>query len=130
MIQLEFSPADIERLHYKRFHHPHPRVQQRAEAVYLKALGYAHQDVCRIVRISPKTLLPLLASIPKRRLAELEQLNFRRPASELALHQATLEAAFKPTCPGPSTRRSTGLNNGPASGAVPPECGSFSKAWA
>ena len=56
MIQIEFTPADIERLHYECFHHPHPRVQQRMEAVYLKALGYPHQDICRIVRISPTTL--------------------------------------------------------------------------
>lgn len=56
MIQLEFTEADIEQLPYERFHHPHPRVQQRMEAVYLKALGYSHQEICRIVRINPKTL--------------------------------------------------------------------------
>ena len=39
MIQIEFTQADIEQLHYERFHHPHPRVQQRMEALYLKALG-------------------------------------------------------------------------------------------
>jgi len=65
MIQIEFSEADIEQLHYERFHHPHPRVQQRAEVVYLKALGYAHQDICRIVRISPKTLCRYLRAYKK-----------------------------------------------------------------
>jgi transposase len=43
--------------------------------------------------------MPLLASIQKRGLAELKQLNFRRPTSELALHQATLEAAFQADLP-------------------------------
>ena len=39
--------------------------------------------------------MPLLASRQKGGLEELKQLNFRRPTSELALHQETLEAAFK-----------------------------------
>jgi len=43
--------------------------------------------------------MPLLASIQKRGLEELKQLNFRRPTSELALHQGTLEAAFKADLP-------------------------------
>lgn len=65
MIQLEFTEADIEQLHYERFHHPHPRVQQRMEAVYLKALGYSHQEICRIVRINPKTLRRSLQAYKK-----------------------------------------------------------------
>ncbi len=40
MIQIAFTQADIEQLYYERFHCPHPQVQQRMEALYLKALGY------------------------------------------------------------------------------------------
>jgi transposase len=43
--------------------------------------------------------MPLLASIQKGGLAELKRLNFRRPTSELAFHQETLEAALKADLP-------------------------------
>jgi len=33
MMQLSFSAEGIEQLHYERFHHPHPRVQQKMEAL-------------------------------------------------------------------------------------------------
>jgi len=56
MIKIEFTDEEIEKLHYQRFHHPHPRVQQRMEALYLKALGYSHQEIGRIVGVSQKTL--------------------------------------------------------------------------
>jgi transposase len=39
--------------------------------------------------------MPLLASIQKGGLEELKRLNFRRPTSELAFHQETVEAAFR-----------------------------------
>jgi len=40
MINLTFSSTDIEALHYKRFHHPHPRVQRKMEALYLRVKDY------------------------------------------------------------------------------------------
>jgi transposase len=43
--------------------------------------------------------MPLLASIQKGGLEELKRLNFRRPTSELAFHQETLEAALKADLP-------------------------------
>jgi hypothetical protein len=48
MIKIEFTDQEIKELHYQRFHHPHARVQQRMEALYLKALGYAHQEIGRL----------------------------------------------------------------------------------
>jgi hypothetical protein len=50
MLQLEFSEADKQVLHYERYHHPHPRVQQRMEALWLKSQGvfpFSGQEVKR-----------------------------------------------------------------------------------
>ena len=44
MLQLEFSEADKGALTHERYHHPHPRVQQRMEALWLKSQGLAHQE--------------------------------------------------------------------------------------
>ena len=95
MIQIEFTPEEIEQLHYERFHHPHPRVRQRMEAVYLKALGYAHQEVGRIVRISQKTLRGYLQAYQTGGLEALKQLNFYQPTSELDAHRDMLKAEFE-----------------------------------
>jgi hypothetical protein len=46
MIHIDFTPEQIDALHHERFHHPHPRVQQKIEAVYLKSQGLLHQDIC------------------------------------------------------------------------------------
>jgi hypothetical protein len=34
MKQIEFTTAEREALQYWRFHHPHPRVQRKMEALY------------------------------------------------------------------------------------------------
>jgi hypothetical protein len=44
MMTIEFSEADVKALHAERFLHPHPRVQVRLEAVYLKSQHLSHQD--------------------------------------------------------------------------------------
>jgi hypothetical protein len=45
MISLDFTPQDIDALHHERFHHPHPRVQQKMEAIYLKSQGLLHKEI-------------------------------------------------------------------------------------
>jgi hypothetical protein len=64
MIKLYFTPEIINQLHHERCHHPHPRVRQRMETVYLKALGLSHQEIGRIMRISQTTLRDYLQLYP------------------------------------------------------------------
>ena len=45
MLQLEFSEADKRALNHERYHHSHPRVQQRMEALWLKSQGLPHQRI-------------------------------------------------------------------------------------
>ncbi len=95
MIQLSFSAEEIEQLHYERFHHPHPRVQQKMEALYLKSQGYPHQEIARLVRVTKPTLLSYLRDYETGGIAKLKELTFYRPQSELKQHQQTLEAYFR-----------------------------------
>ncbi len=37
MIYLEFTEEEKQSLYYERFHHPHPRVQRKMEALWLKS---------------------------------------------------------------------------------------------
>ena len=94
MINLEFSQTDIERLQMQRHHHPHPRVRQRMEVLYLKALGYPHQEIGRIVGITQKTLRSYLRLYQADGIAGLETLKFHRPVSALEPYREILIAEF------------------------------------
>jgi transposase len=95
MIKIEFSTEEVEQLHYERRYHPHPRVRQRMETVYLKAVGYPHQEIGRIVAISQKTLRGYLQMYRAGGLEGLQALNFYRPQSELEDYREQLEAEFE-----------------------------------
>jgi transposase len=95
MIKLTFTADDIESLHYERFHHPHPRVQRKMEALYLKSQGYAHGEIARLLRITEPTLLSYFRDYQTGGVAKLKELSFYQPQSELKQHQETLEAYFR-----------------------------------
>lgn len=95
MLQMKFTEEEIEQLHHQRFHHPHPRVQQRCEVVYLKALDYSHQEIGRIVRVSQPTVRGYLEDYQASGLEKLKELDFYQPTSELLGHRETLEDEFK-----------------------------------
>ncbi len=95
MIELEFSSEVVKQLHYERRYHPHPKVRQRLEAVYLKAIGYQHQEIGRIVGISQKTLRGYLRMYQAGGIEALKALNFHRPKSALDEHREQLKAEFE-----------------------------------
>jgi hypothetical protein len=55
MISSNLTPRDFDALHRERFHRPHPRVQLKMEAVYLKSQGLPRHEICRLARISEST---------------------------------------------------------------------------
>ena len=95
MIQLDFFETDIDTLYHERFHHPHPHVQKKMEALYLKSQGLTHNEICRLVRIKRATLSEYLKQYKKGGIEKLKELNFNRPQSELQTHNQTIEMDFK-----------------------------------
>ena len=67
MLKIEFSTAEIEALHYERFHHPHPRVQMKMEVVYFKSQQLPHHEICRLSGITGNTLRASLRANPSGR---------------------------------------------------------------
>ena len=55
MILIDLTPEEIEALHYERYHHPHPKVQRKMEALWLKSQGLPHKQITRLTGISPNT---------------------------------------------------------------------------
>ena len=99
MIQLQFTQEEIDQLHHERTTHPHPRVRQMMEVLYLKALELPHQEICCITRIVPTTLRLYLRLYKKGGIATLKQLNFYQPSSQLMAHEATIREAFTTKLP-------------------------------
>lgn len=65
------------------------------EVVYLKALGYQHQEIGHIVGITQKALRGYLRMYLAGGIEALKGLNFYRPKSELVNHREQLKAEFE-----------------------------------
>ena len=119
MLRLAFTQAEARALAHERFHHPHPRVRRKMEALWLKSQGLAHQEVARLAGVSGNTLRSYLRQYAEGGIAALKELHFRRPKSELAAHQATIVAYFREHPPASineaidGIRELTGLSRSP-----------------
>ena len=87
MILIDFTPEEIEALHYERYHHPHPKVQRKMEALWLKSQGLPHKQITRLTGISPNTFRAYLRQYQTGGLSALKQLNYhpqetKRPPTE------------------------------------------------
>jgi transposase len=95
MIPIDLTPRDIDALHFERFHHPHPRVQLKMEAVHPKSQGLTPQDVCRLARISENTLRSCLRQFQGGGAERLKRTDWDGPQSELSDHREALEEHFR-----------------------------------
>jgi transposase len=108
MINITFSEDEIKALNDQRYHHPHPRVQRKMEALYLKSQGLKHQEIARLVGISQTTLRTYLRAYQQGGIQRLKQNNFRKPQSDLVHHSQSLEEYFR-TYPVSSTQEAMAL---------------------
>src|SRR3954454_21886766 len=119
MLHIDFTPEQTDALHHERFHHPHPRVQLRMEAVYLKSQGLPHHDICRLARISENTLRSYLRQYQEGGVERLKQTDWDGPESELSDHRQTIEEHFRENPPrstgqaAAEIERLTGVRRGP-----------------
>ncbi|MDI6782446.1 MAG: helix-turn-helix domain-containing protein [bacterium] len=95
MIKIEFTKETIEALNYERYHHPRPRVQRKAEALWLKNQGFSHQKVAQLTDISVNTLTNYLQEYADGGIDKLKEDRCYRPKSELVKHTKTIEDYFR-----------------------------------
>jgi transposase len=89
-----FSQEVLDTLRHERYHHPHPRVQQKMEVLWLKSQGLTHEDIARLADVSRRTVQRYLDEFAAGGLERLRRVPWQGPSSELAQHQATLEDYF------------------------------------
>jgi transposase len=95
MIDLQFTEEEKQALHYERFHHPHPRVQRKMEALWLKSQGESHQHIAQLTGLTPNMITRYLKDYKAGGIEKLKEISFYQPTSELVKHQQTLEDYFK-----------------------------------
>ncbi|PXF60747.1 MAG: IS630 family transposase, partial [Candidatus Methanogaster sp.] len=95
MIKIKFTEEEIKALDYERYHHPHPRVQRRMEALWLKSQKISHNQICQLAGISSNTLTDYFRKYKECGIEGLKEVNFYQPQSELRQYTTTIEAYFR-----------------------------------
>jgi transposase len=99
MIKITFSSQEILELHENRFKYPHPRIQMRFEAIYLKSMGLSHTEICRLCQITKATFVKYLKMYLNGKIDSLKQWNYHGKVNSLSDHVATIEDYFRKNPP-------------------------------
>ena len=83
MLRINCVEEDIKKLHDQRYHHPHPLVQRKMEAIYLKSQGVKHKDIYKLCKISKTTLTKYIRQYQKGGIEELKKIEYKGQASKL-----------------------------------------------
>src|SRR5262245_39081465 len=94
MREFTFTEADVAALRHERFYHPHPRVQEKMEVLWLKSRGVPHTEIARLTDLSRRTVQRYLDEYLDGGIEALLRVNFHRPKSDLAGHAQSLEDYF------------------------------------
>ena len=95
MIHIEFTEEQINELKSERYHHPHPRVQRKMEALFLKSQGLTHGQVGKLVGVCQDTLREYFRQYQIGGIEALKAISFYRPKSALVAHKGTIEEEFR-----------------------------------
>lgn len=99
MARLTFTEPEQQALHQERFEHPHPRVQQRMEVLWLISQGIAYPQAARLAGVSEATVDRYVALYRHGGLEALRELKWGSSTSELLAHRDSLEESFRKNPP-------------------------------
>jgi len=95
MLRIDFTQEDIDQLHYERYHYPHPLVQKKMEALYLKSQGMKHKEICSLCQISKTTLTGYVRQYQLGGIEELKKIDCKGQPSELNKYSDILKEHFE-----------------------------------
>ena len=94
MRAIPFTPEVLDQIHHDRYHHPHPKVQQKMEVLWLKSKGLSHDRAAELAGVSARSVVRYLTEFHQGGLTRVRQLGYGDRPSELDPHQGDLEAYF------------------------------------
>lgn len=92
---LAFTDEDREQLAFQRYQHPHPRVQQRMEVLWLLSQGESPARAAELAGVSRTTAWRFVRAFRAGGIARLSEIAWDSPPSELVSHRESLEAEFR-----------------------------------
>ena len=95
MRHIDFSPDVLNEIKRDRFEHMDPAVQQRMEALWLKAHGETHERIAELAGTSRPTVQRLLDTYLTGGLAAVRTFHWKVPVSALEPHRSLLEEEFR-----------------------------------
>jgi transposase len=99
MTRLFFSQEDQQALHKERYEHPHPRVQQRMEVLWLISQGLVYSEAARLAGVSEATVDRYVALYRQGGLEALKEFKWGTSTSELLEYRDSLEESFRQNPP-------------------------------
>ena len=95
MTRFTFSDDDQQALLKERYEHPHPRVQQRMEVLWLISQGLVYPEAARLAGVSEATVDRYVATYRQGGLESVRELQWGNSTSELLKHRDSLEESFR-----------------------------------
>ena len=83
MIQVDICQKDSEAFKWLRTHHPHHRVQQRVDVLWLKSNGLQHNQIAKLAGVCENTVTEYLRIYKEGGIEKLKELNFYKPQGTL-----------------------------------------------
>ena len=94
MRAIPFTPDVLDQIHHDRYHHPHPKVQQKMEVLWLKSKGLSHCQAAELAGVSVRSVVRYITEFTEGGLSRVRRLGYGERPSELDRHQGELEAYF------------------------------------
>jgi transposase len=93
--RLTFTAEDLQALARERYEHPHPRVQQRMELLWLISQDCKLEQAARLAGVSRATAARYLAAYRQGGVAALRECRWHQPTSALLDHRVSLAESFR-----------------------------------
>ncbi len=94
MRAIPFTVDVLEQIRHDRYHHPHPKVQQKMEVLWLKSKGLSHELAAELAGVSVRSVVRYITEFVEGGLTRVRQLGYGERPSELERHRGDLEAYF------------------------------------
>jgi transposase len=101
MLKVQFTESDRLVFQHERYHHPRAHVQKKMEVLHLKSLDITLSNalICQISGVSPNTMRSYLKEYNEGGIAQLKEIRFNRPKSEMQAYSDTIRSYMKENPP-------------------------------
>lgn len=95
MINIGFSPAELEQIDRERYYNPHVKIRRIMHVLWLKSQNLSHGEICQLASISTTTLTNYLKRFNELGLERLLEPVYHIPLSELEKYTQEIKAYFE-----------------------------------